>query len=156
MQKYCIVPQKTNKFWLLVKDMELTQEARSLFQRCYIKHVEISSDKTWEIVLATQELIDETLLAAAAVYIEQRCGVREVIFYQNVLNLASALSKGWMQLIERVTEDAPAIRPLLANAQHSLSEGQICVRIGSPLAGVLLKEHDTAKRLQRGVAETKL
>ena len=153
MQKYCIVPQKTNKFWLLVKDMELTQEARSLFQRCYIKHVEISSDKTWEIVLATQELIDETLLAAAAVYIEQRCGVREVIFYQNVLNLASALSKGWMQLIERVTEDAPAIRPLLANAQHSLSEGQICVRIGSPLAGVLLKEHDTAKRLQRGVAD---
>ena len=153
MQKYCIVPQKTNKFWLLVKDMELTQEARSLFQRCYIKHVEISSDKTWEIVLATQELIDETLLAAAAVYIEQRCGVREVIFYQNVLNLASALSKGWMQLIERVTEDAPAIRPLLANAQHFLSEGQICVRIGSPLAGVLLKEHDTAKRLQRGVAD---
>ena len=78
MQKYCIVPQKTNKFWLLVKDMELTQEARSLFQRCYIKHVEISSDKTWEIVLATQELIESTARRSRFDRMFLRCGVRSL------------------------------------------------------------------------------
>ena len=119
MQKYCIVPHKTNKFWLLVKGMELTQEERTLFQRCFIKHVEISPDtRTWEIVLTTQELIDEALLAAAAVYIERKCGLREVIFYQDVLDLAASLSKSWMQLVRRVTEDAPAIRKVLMHAER--------------------------------------
>lgn len=154
MQKYCIVPQRTNKFWLLVKGMELTQEQRALFQRCFIKHVEVSPDeKIWEIVLATQELIDEALLAAAAVYIEQTCGLREVIFYQDILDLAAMLSKGWMQLVRRVTEDAPSIRRLLMHAQRNLADGQLRVRVGSAIAGSLLEEHNVAGQLQKVVAD---
>ena len=154
MRKYCVVPQKTNKFWLLVKGMELTKEERVLFQRCFIRHVEVSPDtSTWEIVLATQELIDEALLAAAAVYIEQKCGLREVIFYQDVLDLAAALSKGWLQLVKRVTEDAPAIREVLMHAQHVVTDGQLRVRVGSAIAGALLERHDVAGRLSRVVGE---
>ena len=154
MQKYCIVPQKTNKFWLLVKGMELTQEQRALFQHCFIKHVEVSpNEKTWEIVLTTQELIDEALLAAAALYIEQKCGLREVIFYQDVVDVAKMLSTGWLQLVKRVTEDAPSIRRLLLHAQRNLSDGRIRVRVGSAIAGSLLEKHDVAGRLQRVVAD---
>ena len=153
MQKYCIVPQRANKFWLLVKGMELTQEAMVLFQHCFIRHVEISPNKkTWEIVLATQKLIDETLLAAASIYIEQKCGLHEVIFYQNVLDLADSLSKGWLQLVDRATKDAPSIRPFLVNAPHELSDGCLRVRIGIPFAASLIEDHDVAKRLQRGMA----
>ena len=148
MQKYCIVPQKTNKFWLLVKGMELTQEQRALFQHCFIKHVEVSpNEKTWEIVLTTQELIDEALLAAAALYIEQKCGLREVIFYQDVLDLAVLLSKSWMQLVKRVTKDAPAIREVLLQAERIISDGRLRVRVGSAIAGALLERHDVAVRL---------
>ena len=154
MHKYCIVPQKTNKFWLLVKGMELTQEERTLFQRCFIKHVEVSPDtQTWEIVLTTQELIDEALLAAASVYIEQKCGLREVIFYQDVLDLAASLSKSWIQLVKRVTEDAPAIRKLLMQAERNISDGRLRVRVGSAIAGALLERHDVAGRLSRLVGE---
>ena len=154
MQKYCIVPQKTNKFWLLVKGMELTQAERMLFQRCFIKHVEISPDtRTWEIVLTTQELIDEALLAAAAVYIEQKCGLREVIFYPEVLNLTALLSNSWMQLVKRVTEDAPAIRKVLLQADRKLLDGSLRVRVGSAIAGALLERHDVAGRLSRVVGE---
>ena len=154
MNKYTIVPQKTNKFWLLVKGMELTQEERALFRRCFIKHVEISPDtQTWEIVLTTQELIDEALLAAAAVYIEQKCGVREVIFYQDVLDLASSLSNCWMQLVKRVAEDAPAIRKILADAQTQLADGRLRVRVGSVIAGALLEKHAVAERLSRVMGE---
>ncbi len=154
MQKYCIVPQKTNKFWLLVKGMELTQEERMLFQRCFIKHVEVSPDtQTWEIVLTTQELIDEALLAAAAVYIEKKCGLREVIFYQDVLDIATSLSKSWMQLVKRVTEDAPAIRKVLMHAERKMSDGRLRVRVGSAIAGALLERHDVAGRLSHVVGE---
>ena len=154
MQKYSIVPQKTNKFWLLIKGMALTREERALFQRCFIKHVEISPDtKTWEIVLTTQELIDEALLAAAALYIEQQLGLREVIFYPDVLDLAGALSKSWMQLVKRVTEDAPAIRKILIHAQRKITDGRLRVRVGSTIAGALLEKHDVAGRLSRVIGE---
>lgn len=154
MQKYCIVPQKTNKFWLLVKGMELTQAERMLFQRCFIKHVEISPDtRTWEIVLTTQDLIDEALLAAAAVYIEQKCGLREVIFYPEILNLTTLLSNSWMQLVKRVTKDAPAIRKVLLQADRKLLDGSLRVRVGSAIAGALLERHDVAGRLSRVVGE---
>lgn len=154
MQKYCIVPQRTNELWLLVKGMEVTQETRMLFQHCFIRHVEISPNKkSWEIVLATQDLIDDTLLAAAAIYIEQKCDLREVIFHQKVLDLTTALSEGWMQLIERATEDAPSVRSFLLTAQHNLIDGRLCVRIGNPFAVSLLEDYDIAKRLRRGVAD---
>ena len=154
MQRYCIVPKKTNKFWLLVKGMELTQEERALFQRCFISHVEVSPDtSTWEIVLTTQELIDEALLATAALYIEQQCGLREVIFYQDVLDLAASLSKIWMQLVKRVTEDAPAIRKILMHAQRKITDGRLRVRVGNVLAGAILEKHDVAGRLSRVMGE---
>ena len=137
-----------------MKGMELTQEERALFQRCFIKHVEVSPDtQTWEILLTTQKTIDKALLASAAVYIEQKCGLREVIFYQDVLDLAALLSKSWMQLVKRVTEDAPAIREVLLQAERIISDGRLRVRVGSAIAGALLERHDVAGRLSRVVGE---
>ena len=154
MQKYCIVPQKTNKFWLLVKGMELTEETKRLFQHCFIKQVEISpNQKTWKIVLATQELVDETLLAAAADHIKQRCGLSEVFFSQDVVDMETILTTGWLQLVDRVTEDAPSIRKPLIQARRNLVNGRICIRVGNVIIGSLLEEHNVAGRLHHAIAD---
>ena len=127
MQKYCIVPQKTNKFWLLVKGMELTEETKRLFQHCFIKQVEISpNQKTWKIVLAAQELVDDTLLAAAADHIKQRCGLSEVFFSQDVVDMETILTTGWLQLVDRVTAFDP--KAIDSSTSESCQRADLCTR----------------------------
>ena len=154
MQKYCVVPQRDNRFLVLVKGMELTQEESVLLRHCFIKHVEVSPNtRTWEIVLATRQSIDEALLASAAVYIRESCGLREVIFYQEVIDIEAVITKGWVSLVKRVSEDAPAIRPFLLHAKRNYSDDCLYVCVGSAIAGPILESHDAADRLRRGLKE---
>ena len=92
--KYCIVPQKANKFWQLVEGMALTHEQQGLLQSAFIRHVEVSPARlTWEILLETRAFIDEPLLRSISRHIAERYGQRDVIFYQKVVDLAAVLKK---------------------------------------------------------------
>jgi len=70
----------------MLAGVALTEEQQSLFQNCFIKHIEVSPDtQTWEILLETQSFLDEALLEVASSHIKARCGLREVLFYQKVV-----------------------------------------------------------------------
>lgn len=152
--KYCIVPQKSNKFWCLTKDMNLTEDQRLLFQSSFIKHVEISPPTlTWEIWLETQDFIDESLLGKASRHIAAQCGLREVLFYQKAVDLAAILNKAWRQIVDIAAAGFPSLRLVLLQAQHGIKEGQLLVRIGNQFAGELLHHHGVAEKLQMAMGK---
>ena len=146
--KYCIVPQKTNKFHQLIAGMTLTKEQQILFQNCFIKHIEVSPEiLTWEILLETKSFLDEALLAMASRHIKDRCGLREVIFYQKIVDLGAVLQKAWGEIVNLAAGESPSLRSVLWRSQHRMQEGQLLVRIGNRFVGELLNHHDVAAQI---------
>lgn len=153
--KYCIVPQKTNKFHQLIAGMTLTKEQQILFQNCFIKHIEVSPEiLTWEILLETKSFLDEVLLAMASRHIKDRCGLREVIFYQKIVDLGAVLQKAWGEIVNLAAGESPSLRSVLWRSQHRMQEGQLLVRIGNRFVGELLNHHDVASQIQNAVGQT--
>lgn len=154
MEKYCIVPQQSNKFWQLVREMTLTEKQAALLKSCFVRHVEISpKEAVWEILLETKELIDEELLREASEHICRQNGLQEVIFYQKVLDLEAVLEELWLRLVTKISKDAPALRPLLRSAKRELKDGTLTVGIGSVMAATLIKKYALADRLQENIGE---
>lgn len=155
MEKYCIVPQKSNKFWQLVQDMTLSEKQAALLKGCFVRHVEVSpQDARWEILLETKELLEDALLDGASAHICKKNGLREVLFYQKVEDLSSVLENIWGKLTGKVTSDAPALRMLLRNAKKELKNGTLRVALSSVMAATLIKKYSLAERLQKAIGET--
>jgi hypothetical protein len=154
MEKYCIVPQKSNKCWQLVQDMTLSEKQAALLKGCFVRHVEVSpQDARWEILLETKELLEDALLDGASAHICKKNGLREVLFYQKVEDLSSVLENIWGRLTGKVTSDAPALRMLLRNAKKELKNGTLRVGLSSAMAATLIKNHSLAERLQKAIGE---
>lgn len=152
--KYCIVPQKANQLRQMLAGVALTEKQQSLFQNCFIKHIEVSPDtQTWEILLETQSFLDEALLALASSHIKARCGLREVLFYQKVVDLGAVLQKAWGEIVKLAAGESPSLRLVLWRAQHRMREGQLFVRIGNRFAGELLRHHEVTAELQKAVGQ---
>lgn len=152
--KYCIVPQKANKFWQLVEGMALTHEQQGLLQSAFIRHVEVSPARlTWEILLETRAFIDEPLLRSISRYIAERYGQRDVIFYQKVVDLAAVLDQAWTQIVEIAAGGKQPLRLVLRQAQRRMKEGCLLVRIGNSFAGALLDHHNVADDLREAVGK---
>ncbi|MBQ7515199.1 MAG: PolC-type DNA polymerase III [Schwartzia sp.] len=153
-QKYRLVPRRTNTLWTLVRGMTLTADEEKLVQSSFIKYVEVSPhSRTWEILLETRERLDRALLLTAAHYIEEQHDLDEVIFYQNVLDLAASLAKTWRQVAATAASDNPLLRSLLSQAERRFQEGRLLVRVGSTIAGAMLEERQVAARLQQAMGE---
>ena len=152
--KYCIVPQKANKFWQLVEGMALTHEQQGLLQSAFIRHVEVSPARlTWEILLETRAFIDEPLLRSISRHIAERYGQRDVIFYQKVVDLAAVLDQAWTQIVEIAAGGKRPLRLVLRQAQRRMKEGCLLVRIGNSFAGALLDHHNVADDLREAVGK---
>lgn len=153
--KYCIVPKTANQFRQLIDGIALTEEQQGLFKSCFIKHIEVSPDiQTWEILLETKSFLDEALLALASAHIKARCGLRDVLFYQKVVDLGAVLQKAWGEIVTLAAGESPSLRLVLHQAQHRMREGQLLVRIGNRFAGELLRHHDVTTHLQKAVGQT--
>ena len=138
----------------MLAGVALTEEQQSLFQNCFIKHIEVSPDtQTWEILLETKSFLDEALLALASSHIKARCGLREVLFYQKVVDLGAVLQKAWGEIVKIAAGDSPSLRLVLWCAQHRMREGQLLVRIGNRFAGELLRHHEVTAELQKAVGQ---
>ena len=149
MYKYCIAPKKTNVFAHLLEGMELGKENENMVRCSFIRHVEISDDAmTWEIVIETPTVFDEDFVGKAEAFIAEKCGIKSVIIYQHVRDLASSLDKIWGAIVREITEKAPVLKPLMSVAERKVSDAKVTVRIGSVLSGELMKRSNVAKRLQ--------
>lgn len=135
-QKYCIIPQKGNAFWRLVQGMELTDEQKSLFKSCRIKHVEVSlKSNSWEILLQTNELMPSELLASAADYIAQKCKINGVTFYQDVIDLEASIEKSWKKLVEVAANGNHTVFHLLKQAKRVVDGSHLTIEVGGELGG---------------------
>jgi DNA polymerase III subunit alpha, Gram-positive type len=154
MQKYCIVPQRGNRFWQLVQGMSLREEDKKLLQACLIKHVEISLKKnTWEVLLQTQEVLSGELLQAVAKHIVEKCGLNAVLFYQDVVNLEEALERVWRKLVEEAADGNQTVRHLLLHAKRNVDGGRVTLVVGGTLGGEILRTHSVPLMLQRAIAK---
>ena len=152
MQKYCIVPKKGNSFWQLIEDMAMDEQQEQVLRGCFIKHVEVSPEEgLWEILLETRCLLEDALLERLSEHIAAKCQLQEVVFYQDVLDLADALAKGWPKLVNEVADGAPAVRPILLRAQRRVDGGKITVRVAGLMGAEILRKHWVAERLQKAV-----
>ena len=151
-QKYCIIPQKGNAFWRLVQGMELTEEQKSLFKSCRIKHVEVSlKSNSWEILLQTNELMPSELLASAADYIAQKCKINGVTFYQDVIDLEASIEKSWKKLVEVAANGNHTVFHLLKQAKRVVDGSHLTIEVGGELGGEILRAHSVAQVMHQAL-----
>ena len=151
-QKYCSIPQKGNAFWRLVQGMELTEEQKSLFKSCRIKHVEVSlKSNSWEILLQTNELMPSELLASAADYIAQKCKINGVTFYQDVIDLEASIEKSWKKLVEVAANGNHTVFHLLKQAKRVVDGSHLTIEVGGELGGEILRAHSVAQVMHQAL-----
>ena len=151
-KKYCIVPQKNNMFWELVRGMQLSREEKLLLKTCRIMHVEIDPrDNSWEILLQTQELLREELLFRISQHISGNCQISGVTFYQDVIDMEKGITKAWEELASRTAEGNPAVLSLLRQAQLNIDGSRLVLEVGGELSGEIFRAHDVAAQLQKNI-----
>ena len=154
MQKYRLVPQKDNMLWELVQGMKLTAEQKELFRMGTIRHVEVSvKSNSWEIVLVSPVLIPETLLKEASAQIAAKCNLKEVVFYQEVINLEDELQKVWTKVVTQVSEGNPVVFHLLKRSKYSVDGSRLTLDVPGELGGEILRAHSVQQLLERAVRQ---
>lgn len=151
-KKYCIVPKKNNMFWDLVQGMQLTHEEKLLFKTCRILHVEINPrDNSWEVLLQTQELLQESLLSRAAHHIIENCQLSDVTFYQDVIDMERGITKAWEELSRRTAEGNPVVLSLLRRAQLHIDGSRLEIEVGGELSGEIFRAHDVIAQMRENI-----
>ena len=152
MGKYCIVPQKSNMFRNLVEGMSLKEREQSLLDSCQIKHVEISpSLSRWEILLQAPELVSGELLSDVSSHICRSHGLKEVLFYQDIIQLEQSVEKAWPQLAKIAAGDNPSVFHMLRHVRHRVEEGNLLIEATGNFNAELLKGHGVPKGLADAV-----
>lgn len=148
MRKYRIIPQSGDKFRQILNALPLADDFMTLMKASTIKHVEIDlKENTWEILLNTYQFLPEDMLAQAAQYIASKCGVNEVIFYQDIIDFAAQIEKNWRKIVTAVADGNPTIRILLSTAQYSVDGNLLTVNVKGILADEILHAHNIKKTL---------
>ena len=152
MQKFCIVPQKENMFWELLQGMEMEQEEADLLRSCQIKHVEISAeDACWEILLQTQELLDENVLSRAAEHIRMRHRLSQVMFYQDIVHAETAVNKAWKQLAEMTANGNPTVLCLFRRMRHTVDGNRVTLEVTGEFSVEILRAHQVPQMLYQAI-----
>ena len=154
MQKYCIIPQQGNVFWQLVQGMALDEAQKKLLRACLIKHVEISlKTNSWEMLLQTRQLIPQELLQEAGDYIQQKCHINGVTFYQDVVDLEESVDKVWKKLVQRTANGNPTVRHLLLRAKRRVDGSRLILEVHGGLSGEILRAHSVPLMLKKSLEE---
>ena len=154
MQKYCIIPQQGNVFWQLVQGMALDEAQKKLLRACLIKHVEISlKTNSWEMLLQTRQLIPQELLQEAGDYIQQKCHINGVTFYQDVVDLEESVDKVWKKLVQRTANGNPTVRHLLLRAKRRVDGSLLILEVHGGLSGEILRAHSVPLMLKKSLEE---
>ncbi len=96
MKKYRITPAKRDLLGELLKGSALPErELNKLTNACTIEEVVVTPQiPRWEIVLHTEQLIEDALLAKAGDYIKKSCNVTEVIITDAAVTDKAAADSG--------------------------------------------------------------
>ena len=150
MQKYRIVPRQENMLWELVQGMRLEPEQRELFKNSSIQHVEVS-EGGWEIVIIAQSLIPEKLLNEASMHIAEKCQLKEVIFYQEVVNLEDELNKIWAKIINMAADGNATVFQLLKRSKHNVDGSRVVLDVPGELAGEIMRAHAVTQVMSKAI-----
>ena len=150
MQKYRIVPRQENMLWELVQGMRLEPEQRELFKNSSIQHVEVS-EGGWEIVIIAQSLIPEKLLSEASMHIAEKCQLKEVIFYQEVVNLEDELNKIWAKIINMAADGNATVFQLLKRSKHNVDGSRVVLDVPGELAGEIMRAHAVTQVMSKAI-----
>ena len=152
MKKFCIVPQKENMFWQLVQGMQLSDAERKLLKSCQIKHVEVSPKvNRWEILLQTQQLVAGDLLSRAAEHIAEHHRLSEVLFYQDIIDIETAVDSAWKELVHMTADGVPTVFALLRHARHTVDGSRILLEVEGEFSSEVLCAHRVPLMMQKAV-----
>lgn len=152
MQKYRIVPQSENMLWELVQGMALESDERRLLREAKIHHVEVDiKNKIWEIVIISQVLIPTSLLDAAAAQIAKKCSLAQVLFYQEVIDIADGIARAWEDLITEAAEGNTLVRQLLKRSQYAIDGDCVTLDVPGELGGEIIRAHSVSHLLAQAI-----
>lgn len=154
MQKYCIIPREGNDFWQLVRGLPLAEDEKRFLQQCMIKHVEISlRDTSWEILLQTQNRLPQQLLDTAADHIAKKCKIRQVVFYQDVVDLESSIEKIWSKILKVSADGNPTVTHLLMKAKRHFDGNTLIIEVYGVLAEEILQAHSVIRMMKKAIKD---
>ncbi|BEU88003.1 PolC-type DNA polymerase III [Selenomonas sp. TAMA-11512] len=153
-EKFCIISPQKDFLANVLRGMQVTAENQKLLESCVVKHAEISLTKSrWEILLQTQVVLDRDLLADMATHIKGHMRVKEVFFYQDIIDIDASLEANWERLVKEAAEGNPAIVHLLICAKRHIDGGHLCLEIQGELAGEIYRAHAVSDRLESCIEE---
>lgn len=152
-QKYFIFPQNGGeRFRRILGAMPGTPDEQQIFQQAAIKHVEIDvENNSWEILLQTYDGIAEELLERASGYIAQRCHIKSVIFYQDVIDLHQEVERHWSFIVQNAVNGNPELQNMLLQARHSVDGRCITVEFSDAHVEDILRSHNVQETIERAV-----
>ena len=154
MQKYCIIPRQGNDFWQLVRGLPLSEQDKKILQECKIKHVEISlKQNSWEILLQTRSRLAHSLLETAGEYIAAKCKIRQVVFYQDVIDLEAEIEKNWNKIREISADGNPTVTHLLLKAKRHFDGNRLTIEVLGELAEEIMQAHAVVRMMQKAIKD---
>lgn len=153
MQKYRIVPKNYQDFWSFVARLQVSDTEKRLLTNSRIQHVEIDPKAgTWEILLVNPARIPLALLETAAKELKAKCRLRQVFFYQNVLELETYLERSWPKFARQIAEGNPTVLHLLLNAKRHFDGNKLTLDLFGDLAAEIMGAHAVARRMREALA----
>lgn len=153
-ETFCIISPDKDFLRGILQGMDVSDADRKQVESCVVKHVEISVKQSrWEILLQTQVVISKRLLSEMAAHIKGQMNVREVFFYQDVVDIDSSLEKHWEEIVRGAAEGNPAIVHLLMYAKRHIDGGHLYLEIKGELAGEIYRVHAVSDRLESCMEE---
>lgn len=149
MRTYCIVPRNCSDFWNLIHRMPMQDSEKKILQECKIKHVEIDPKRSsWEIVLQTGTRLAKPLLDGLSAYISAKCGVRRVLFYQDVTDLESYLEHDWAKFVKKIANGNPTVTHLLLNSKRHFDGNKLTLEVFGDLAAEIISAHSIIRTMK--------
>lgn len=149
MGKYRIVPDKLRILSQMVKGMDITSDERTLLERCFIRHAEISPEEnTWEVLLWTDKELPRELAHRCCEYLAQQHNVKQVSLYPTVINLEELTEPKWQQLIELASKGNHAAYVILSQSRRVYGQNKILLQVQGDFGCYFLQQHHILSKLR--------
>ncbi len=151
--KYLLFPQNGGeRFRQILKAMPGTPQEQQTMQEAAIKHVEIDvQNNSWEILLQTYNGISDELIAKAASYISQRCHIKNVIFYQDIIDLPQEVARHWHLIVQNAVNGNPDIQNILLQATYQVDGNRIIIEFNDSHVEDILRSHNVEETISQAV-----
>ena len=147
---YRILPSAEDMLLRLVRGLALSEEERALLRACALRHVEVSAD-TWEIVVGTQCVLEDDLIARVAGQVAENYLLAEVHVQQNVVALANSVAPVWERVINEASAGDAVLFHTLRRSDYAVDGNVIRLSVPGGFGAELVIQSGAAKRIEDAV-----